>query len=203
MMDQLASIGVGFVDGYIDLLFQENAKFYRNPPEGVHLTKKPWAIKSIYERNKPVRPFGLGKIFETYKGIHRFAGKATRTPGLYHRVEPVTGAPTRFKLTKTNERVHPSVRIRLENHGPGPNDHGRYQCPALTKMWYLSQREIDDNDPIPPDASWGAEGQPETPYTRIRWVWNYVGPEESAPDVRTMVEENLGPYQRLVFLSSV
>lgn len=36
-----------------------------------------------------------------------------------------------------------------------------------------------------------------------RWVWEYIGPEITAPAVRTMVEENLGPYeQRLLALAA-
>ena len=29
-----------------------------------------------------------------------------------------------------------------------------------------------------------------------RWVWEYVGDEDDAPDVTTMIEDNLGPYER-------
>ena len=34
----------------------------------------------------------------------------------------------------------------------------------------------------------------------IWFIWEYDGPENKAPRVRTMVEENLGPYQRKLLL---
>lgn len=200
-MDQLASIGVGFLDGCIDQIFQDNVLFYHNLPKRTHLMKKQWAKKSTYEQNKPVRPFGLGKICETYKGMHHFAGKAVRTPGLYHRASLVNSAPTIFKLVQTNERIHSSVRIRMQLSGLGPNDHGLYKCPALTKprVWHLRQMESYNDNPIPSNASWGPEGVPGISDNYLRWVWFYTGPEKTAPQARVLIEDNLGPYQRSVF----
>lgn len=44
-------------------------------------------------------------------------------------------------------------------------------------------------------ANEGDDGEP------CRWVWEYIGPENQAPPVTTMIEENLGPYgQRLLAL---
>ena len=41
---------------------------------------------------------------------------------------------------------------------------------------------------------------PETLPDDRRWIWEYAGPEETAPVDRIMVEENLGPYERKLLL---
>ena len=58
-------------------------------------------------------------------------GKITRTPGGYYRVDPDTGRQTSKLLRDTNEYIHPSARSRIERKGPGLNDEGVYDCPAL------------------------------------------------------------------------
>jgi hypothetical protein len=209
MMDQLASIGIAFEDEFIDKIFEENVQYYEDAPKtpktfSSMFSRRPdtqWAVTSVYDKHKPVRPFALGAISQSDKGIFLITGEATRTPGLYKRLNPDTGAPTKVAMTNTNERIHSSVRMRLELEGLGPGDHGLYNCKALTKKgpWLLSQREIEVADPIAWDASWG----PETPPAAVapenlRWVWEYDGPEKEAPIVHTMVEDNLGPYQRSV-----
>lgn len=95
------------------------------------------------------------------------------------------------------------MRIRLELEGLGLDDVGLYKCPALLKKgpWVLRQVRIDAPDPIPWNATWGPGAPPApNPPEALRWVWEYDGPEDTAPKVRTMVEENLGPYQRKLLL---
>jgi hypothetical protein len=211
MMDQLASIGVAFQDEYIDKIFEQNVDYYRIPPKPPsslsrifsRRSDKQWAITPIYEKHKPVRPFGLGEIYNSETGIYVITGKAIRTPGLYTRADPETGMATKVAMTHTNERIHCCVRIRLELEGLGPNDEGLYSCRALTKNgpWRLRQRKIHVEDPIPWNASWGP-GAPaaKAPPGDLRWVWEYDGPEDDAPKVKTMIEENLGPFQRKLLL---
>ena len=106
-------------------------------------------------------------------------------------------------MTHTNERIHSCVRIRLELEGLGLDDVGPYKCQALLKKgpWLLRQARINAPDPIPWDATWGPGAPPATtPPEELRWVWEYDGPEDRAPRVRTMVEENLGPYQRKLLM---
>jgi hypothetical protein len=59
-------------------------------------------------------------------------------------------------------------------------------------------------DPVPVSASWGpqpstqANGPATTitlPVTQSRWVWEYHGPENEAPPIKTIVEENMGPFE--------
>jgi len=62
MMDQLASIGVAFQEDYIDRIFADNVRYYYSNP-------KQWAIEPVYEKHKPVRPWGLGEIYESETGL--------------------------------------------------------------------------------------------------------------------------------------
>jgi hypothetical protein len=124
MMDQLASIGVAFQDEFIDQVFDQNVQYYETPPKTTISSvfsrrEKQWAIREVYEKHKPVRPFGLGQIYESETGIWLLAGKKCRTPGLYTRADPDTGVPTDEPLTHTNERIHSCVRIRLDLEGLG------------------------------------------------------------------------------------
>lgn len=212
-MDQLASIGVEFRDEAIDRLFDENRRFYEHPPKRPRTVREilfppqnQWAIPEIYNKHKPVRPWGLGKICESETGVYKLAGRITRTPGLYKRADPDTGNPTDIPMTHTNERIHSSVRIRLELGGLGLDDRGLYDCPALLDkgLWELRRVRIKVYDPIPRNADWGAvpgaNGVATTPEDDLRYVWQWIGPRENAPHIRTMIEENLGPYERRLLL---
>jgi len=171
MMDQLSSIGVSFKDKYIDHIYHDSKKYYRSlqPTRSNNFfssclySRKPrrWAIPSIYDKSESIRPFGLGKIYESETGIWNLAGKKIRTPGLYTRMDPDNGLPTKTPLSETNERIHSSVRIRLKLEGLSSDDKGSYQALALTgnKYWMLTKRNLSIYDPIGPDASlkWGNE----------------------------------------------
>ena len=77
MMDQLASIGIAFKDDYIDEIFAANIRYYYNPPKTPTTlssmfslpAQKQWAIEPVYEKHKPVRPWGLGEIYESETGF--------------------------------------------------------------------------------------------------------------------------------------
>lgn len=212
MMDQLASIGVEFQDETIDRLYDENRRFYERQPatiSGIFTPRpRPWAIPPIYNKHAPVRPWGLGKIYNSVISYYRIAGKITRTPGQYKRADPDTGLPSDIPMTHTNERIHSSVRIRLESGGLGLDDKKIYDCPALLGkgQWRLRQARIKVHDPIPRDADWGgrpgANDVATTTEDGLRWVWQWDGPREDAPHTRTMIEENLGPYERRLLLLS-
>jgi hypothetical protein len=217
MMDQLASIGVEFQNETIDRIFGENARFYEHPPpKPTSLTSafprptRPWAIPEVYEMHKPIRPWALGKIYESDTGFYRVTRRINRTPGQYKRADPDTGDPTNIPMVHTNERIHSSVRLRLDLGGLGLDDKGLYDCPALLAKghWKLRQVRIKVTDPIPRDADWGTEPgatgpvpNPE-PEDGFRWVWLWAGPKEEAPVIRRMIEENLGPYERRLLLMS-
>lgn len=209
MMDQFASIGLEFKDETINYIFEENRRYYYHPPpEPKTLSSlfsqgptRQWAISEVYEKHEPVRPWGLGKIYESETGVYKITGRVIRTPGQYQRVDPISGEPTGEPMTHTNERIHRSVRIRLELDGLDVDDHGLYKCQALLKKgpWQPRQVRAKFFDPIGPDADWG--GLSTLPKSEeLRWVWEYVGPRSLKPRIETMVEENIGPYERRLLL---
>ena len=78
MMDQLASIGVAFQEDYIDRIFADNVRYYYSNPKPARTRlsnifsrppSKQWAIEPVYEKHKPVRPWGLGEIYESETGL--------------------------------------------------------------------------------------------------------------------------------------
>jgi hypothetical protein len=173
----------------------------------------------------PYRPWGLGSIRKAGGFFYQLTGKSVRTPGIYRKIDPHTGKDTAEFLEDTNERIHPSVRIRLAVGALGLNDRKFWDCPALLSRWRLAQTSERFNDPIPAGTNaWGptANGvsvgvkslanddyghgdeavlRPPSPgaerHDKKRWVWEYHGPEgETAPPVRTILEETLGPYER-------
>ncbi|TVY85539.1 Uncharacterized protein LSUE1_G000058 [Lachnellula suecica] len=201
MMDQLASIGVAFQDEFIDHIFQKSVEFYEQPPTKASLkANKQWAITSVYDKHKPVRPWGLGKIYESENGIWKLAGSTRRTPGLNKRANPDNGLTTDVPMENTNERIHSCVRVRLNLEGLGLDDKKIYTCPALLGkgLWNLKQVRMETDDPIPWNATWGPGAPPPTGRPDdFRWIWEYCGPDdEDAPVDRIMVEETLGPYER-------
>jgi hypothetical protein len=77
MMDQLASIGVAFDDEAIETIFEKSVQYYESlrepsPSIGNLFSRKPkqqWATKSVYDKHHPVRPWGLGKIYNSDTGV--------------------------------------------------------------------------------------------------------------------------------------
>lgn len=203
MMDQLASIGLAFEDETITKIFQDNVCYYfdrgqESKPTSTgskHKHQTQWAIPSIYEEHKPVRPWALGEFEQPATGFYQLAGKTTRTPGLYRRVDPETSLPTAEFLMNTNEHIHRSVRIRLALQGLGYNDEGLYKCRALLKKgpWELQRMRLVNREEL---------HEEDEMQEQDRWGWTYVGPEEDAPPKQIMMEELLGPYeQRLLHLN--
>ncbi|KAK7894402.1 hypothetical protein LTR67_006163 [Exophiala xenobiotica] len=79
------------------------------------------------------RWWSFGEIYNSLRGVYSLTGAKTRTPGGYYRVDP-SGRPTGKRLRNTNEYIHASVRARLGLQGPGLQDRGVYEPPAL-KDW--------------------------------------------------------------------
>lgn len=201
MMDQLASIGVAFEDGIIDKIFRDSVFYYFDHARdsrsasrpSKHKPRREWAIPSIYDEHEPVRPWALGEIVQPDTGLYRVAGKTTRTPGMYHRIDPDTGLDSPYFLENTEESIHRSVRLRLALDGLGYDDAGLYKCRALLKKgpWEVRRLRVVSRDHVEDfygEAYEIVEGH--------RWGWVYVGPEEDAPPVTIMMEEPLGPYEK-------
>ncbi|KIW97384.1 uncharacterized protein Z519_02776 [Cladophialophora bantiana CBS 173.52] len=100
---------------------------------------RPNALMGLWEENRAyykqtrqrTRWWSFGEILETVKGLYALTGARTRTPGNYFRTDPDTGRPTSKRLRGTNEFIHASVRARLGLQGPGVQDRGNYDPPAL------------------------------------------------------------------------
>lgn len=174
MMDQLASIGVEFDEATIDRIFTRTRQFYSelagvDPNAGRRLLDigsfmsklfggraLPWAVGPIYEKNAPVRPWGLGAILQAGGWLYKLAGHDIRTPGMYHKVDPLYGRKLPAYLEDTNERIHSSVRVRLAVKGLGLNDKGHWDAPALLGNWRLAKTNEKFDDPIPRGSKlWG------------------------------------------------
>ncbi|KAI0526383.1 hypothetical protein F5B22DRAFT_632877 [Xylaria bambusicola] len=230
MMDQLSSVGCEFRPDALERAFETTMKYYTNQePESAshHRKYRPpgWAEKSIYESNKPVRPWSLHYIQSATGPLYNLVGSVTRAPGMYKKINPKDGRPLSEFLEDTNERIHPSVRVRLACEGLGPNDSDVWHCPSLLQYWRPRRVSAQFFDPISRTTDWGSASHRDDSETATqqsrqagsvadtetivteslqmlsldpseRWVWEYVGPEITAPTIRTMVEENLGPYER-------
>ena len=77
------------------------------------------------------RPWSFGEIYNSMTGIYGLGGRAVRTPGMYKRTDPLTQRATGKSLRDTYEYIHPSARSRRELDGPGVQDRGSYDPPAL------------------------------------------------------------------------
>ncbi|KAI1354599.1 hypothetical protein F5Y01DRAFT_311799 [Xylaria sp. FL0043] len=230
MMDQLSSVGCEFRIHALERAFESIVRYYTNQePESnsKHRKHAPpnWAEKSIYESNKPIRPWSLHSIQSATGPLYNLVGSVCRAPGMYKKIDPKNGRPLPDYLEDTNERIHPSVRVRLACEGLGLNDSEVWHCPSLLKYWRPRRVSGQFFDPVPRTAEWGparhirqaesTTGQPEhtgsTSNAAVgsaesfsmlsqdpseRWVWEYAGPEITAPAIRIMVEENLGPFEQ-------
>lgn len=197
MMDQLVSVGVEFDDRGLWRLFQRNVDYYETQPI---LAKPPWAAKEIYEANRPVRPWALGALKKASSLIYTLTGQISRTPGLYKQIDRRTNTEKNTFLRDTNERIHSSVRTRIECGGLGLDDKAVWDYPALRNNWTPKEYQ----GPLPKHLN-GEESEREREEITdgnnremARWVWEYCGPEKDAPPsaaARIMVEEVLGPYE--------
>lgn len=90
-------------------------------------------------------------------------------------------------------------------------DHAVWRCKPLTREWRPRHVPFQFHDPISENASWGPhnevgsraqagpsreQGEEVSGPPKPRWVWEYAGPESGAPTTRTMVEENMGPFEK-------
>jgi hypothetical protein len=142
MMDQLSSVGCEFLPDALEKAFEATVRYYMNQEleSGAvgprHAKHKPssWAAKSIYESNKPIRPWGLHSIRSSTSFLYDVIGSISRAPGMYKKINPKNGRPLPEFLEDTNERIHPSVRVRLACEGLGLNDWEVWDCPSLLKV---------------------------------------------------------------------
>lgn len=120
--------------------------------------------------NQKPRWWSFGEIYRTLKGPYAFTGSKTRTPGAYQRVNPFTGRPTGKMLKNTNEYIHASVRARIGLRGPGPQDRGDYNPPALVDWTF-------DAEPPPPPGP-DTQGRGGNISDGMMIYWNFRGDKD-------------------------
>jgi hypothetical protein len=100
MMTQLSE-HLTFDPNYILRQQQQNVEYYK-------------------AKKLPVAPWACGQIIRSDTGLlNTITGRIVRTPGEYYVVDPITGKPTKTRLTDTCEFIHPSIRYRVQSKGPG------------------------------------------------------------------------------------
>ncbi|KAI1331237.1 hypothetical protein F5Y16DRAFT_360964 [Xylariaceae sp. FL0255] len=214
MMDQLSSIGVEFRPETIHHAFAHNITYYeehekltteiREAAERCgqcirgkrHLGKKIWAEMSIFEANQPIRPWSLHMISTERSFLTTLMGRITRAPGLYHKADPKTGRPTVEFLEGTNERIHPSVRVRLSCQGLGLNDKDLWSCAALLKYWRPRRVADEFFDPVSRTADWGSSSPQNQPKT------TGVVPEQSSqPSDNTIAVNQIPEFLQMLSIN--
>ena len=96
----------------------------------------------------PVATWAMGLIQRSDTGmLNTVLGREARTPGEYRVIDPKTGKPTDKRLTNTCEFVHPCVRYRMQQKGPGIANsakdppQGTYNPKALAGWKYISRNQ--------------------------------------------------------------
>jgi len=117
---------LSFDESYIPMQQERNADFYT-------------------EHHESVQSWAMGQIRRSDAGfLNTILGRQVRTPGNYHATDPSTGKQSSRKLVNTCEFVHPSVRYRIQQKGPGlaTSDtslgSGVYDPAALQKWKYYA-----------------------------------------------------------------
>ena len=116
------------------------------------------------------RTWGMGYIYNPFSGFETLAGKKDRTPGRYYATDYWTGKTTNRPLRKTNEHVHPSVRVRIACHGKGVADSPNYNPPAFSgfKLVHPSDNP-DKKDPFQKGYVWTGTNKDGKEITIPEW----------------------------------
>lgn len=95
---------LSFEPKYLDWVQDMNTKYYAKVPE-------------------PVRPWGLGRLYDSAPSDSLQSLKPiTRTPGRYYRIDTENGQQSKQRLRNTNEAIHRSVRVRIDDGGLGTEE---------------------------------------------------------------------------------
>jgi len=130
------------------------------------------------ETSQKPRWWSFGEIYNSLKGAYYLSGKKVRTPGSYQRMDPFSGRATGKRLKNTNEYIHASVRARVGLKGPGPQDRGDYNPPALSEWSF---------EPEQAPVGGAASGQGGNLTDGMMVVWNYRGDRDH--DGQTRIPE--------------
>ncbi|KAG9604501.1 2-amino-3-carboxymuconate-6-semialdehyde decarboxylase, partial [Aureobasidium melanogenum] len=91
-------------------------------------------INEYVKHGKEIPGWSLSRIDDSLHGIYYTTGSLDRTPKNYHEHD-IDGSETSTRCIGTEERVHPSVRIRMGLKGPSLDDEKRPYSPPALKNW--------------------------------------------------------------------
>lgn len=141
-----------------------------------------------------IRPWGTGKIHDSYTFFFRLGGSQVRTPMQHPEVSKATFKPTGRMLSGTHESMHASVRVRMALDGPGYDDKGNYASDALQGWEFEWQSYADPNTP------WQTSQPGEVGKRKgVEWVKRSLankGSQEQA-EIR-MPEDTMTEFERIV-----
>ncbi|KAK5132837.1 hypothetical protein LTR08_008552 [Meristemomyces frigidus] len=137
-------------------------------PEYVLLQRKQ-NVRFYADQNVPVCSWAMGQIKKSDAGLlNTLTGRQARTPGEYYATDPVAGTQVGRKLTDTCEFVHPSVRLRIQQKGPGlatstaDPGQGVYSPVTLRGWTYCAPGQLLPDKNLQVDRSterWGEHGK--------------------------------------------
>jgi len=174
------------------------------------------------------RPWGLGQTRNPTSAVQLLAGTTVRRPGLGMRVDPDTNEDLGEPLSRTGERIHSCVRVRLACRGLGLDDTGVWGCDALLKgedgrpLWRVergsglapAEEGRLRRGVVPPEVGRDGEEYPETqlyPVTAAdsQWRWVFAGRSEGdgagrVPQMTVLPEEPMvGYWERYLLAMTV
>ena len=182
---ELANITLAWMMAMLDPMLELNFDYI--------LTEEKANAAYYDSKGQSPRPWSFGKIYNSETGAFKAAGKSTRTPGDYYRLDPRNGEQTNKPLRDTNEYIHSSVRSRFALEGPGQGGRGIYTPPAL-KGWRLDSNPNIEG--LPTSWFWRREG-PETvilPEAPLRKIENLLLGQ--SPDIDEYIHEPPPPKRR-------
>jgi hypothetical protein len=185
---------------------------------------RPNFLMSLYEENRAyykgagekMRWWSFGEIYNSLKGLYSLTGSKTRTPGDYYRTDPYNGRHLTKRLKNTNEYIHASVRTRLGIEGPGVQDRGKYDPPAL-RDWtfdtmFVPPAQGGNQDGLlvmwtnhSAKKTGGQEKIPEAKISETEMVLLRLSPRvlEYVTELRPPMKEKRRPRKSEVFAGSV
>lgn len=84
--------------------------------------------------------WALTRLDDSATDVTALGGVANRSPRAHCRVDYASGKPTGEMLRGTRERVHASVRVRVQARGRGYEGHGVYRAEALRGNGWVLER---------------------------------------------------------------
>ena len=222
MMDQLAGNTIDDPDSFRPLNWIKFDDDYLTDLQNCDVVKdivEEREEKQEEEKNgSKYRLWAMGYIYNTVYFPTSLTGTIVRGPGRYRKTNYETGKPEKRYLEDTQERIHSSVRARIDLGGRGvepdwnqifPNSMNF--LPWFSYLWRKMMSKV--NRPYQPHlkggplAGWRLDDghkshhQPNmdidmSPDGQERIAWIYEG--ETPVPVKVMPEEKLGPYERLL-----